>query len=69
MVITHRLILSDKDRRPLVFTEPRRSLDGDWKLFTLDDDQYIVAIVGNNRGSMMVVYTSGWLLHINYSCL
>ena len=41
-------MLFDKDGRPLVFTEPRRALDGDWELCTLDGDQYIVSVVGSN---------------------
>ena len=41
-------MLFDKDGRPLVFTEPRRVLDCDWELCTLDGDQYIVSVVGSN---------------------
>ena len=41
-------MLFDKDGHPLVFTEPRRVLDGDWELCTLDGDQYIVSVVGSN---------------------
>ena len=39
-------MLFDKDGRPLVFTEPRRVLDGDWELCKLDGDKYIVSIFG-----------------------
>ena len=39
-------MLFDKDGRPLVFTEPRRTLDGDWELCTLDGEKYIVSVVG-----------------------
>ena len=39
-------MLFDKDGHPLVFTEPRRALDGDWELCTLDGNQYIVSVVG-----------------------
>ena len=41
-------MLFDKDGRSLVFTEPRRALDGDWELCTLDGDKYIVSVVGSN---------------------
>lgn len=41
-------MLFDKDGHPLVFTEPRCVLDGDWELCTLDGDQYIVSVVGSN---------------------
>ena len=41
-------MLFDKDGHHLVFTEPRRALDGDWELCTLDGDQYIVSVVGSN---------------------
>ncbi len=37
---------SDKGRRQLVFTEPRRTLDGDWEFCTLDGDKYIVSVAG-----------------------
>ena len=40
-------MLFDDDGRPLVFTEPRRTLDGEWELCTLDGDKYIVS-VGTN---------------------
>ena len=39
-------MLFDKDGRPLVFTEPRRTLDGEWELCTLDAEKYIVSVVG-----------------------
>ena len=39
-------MLLDKDGHPLVFTEPRCALDGDWELCTLDGNQYIVSVVG-----------------------
>ena len=39
-------MLFDKQGRPLVFTEPKRALDGDWELCTLDGDRYIVSVVG-----------------------
>ena len=39
-------MLFDTDGHPLVFTEPRHALDGDWELCTLDGDQYIVSVVG-----------------------
>jgi hypothetical protein len=41
-------MLFDKDGHPLVFTEPRRALDGDWELCTLAGDQYSVSVVGSN---------------------
>lgn len=41
-------MLFDKDGRPLVFTEPRRTLDGDWELCTLDGDRYTVSVVGRD---------------------
>ena len=41
-------MLFAEDGHPLVFTEPRRALDGDWELCTLDGDQYIVSVVGSN---------------------
>ena len=41
-------MLFDKDGRPLVFTEPRRTLDGNWGLCTLDGDRYTVSVVGRN---------------------
>ena len=41
-------MLFDKDGRPLVFTEPRRVLNGDWELCTLDGDKYSVSVVGTN---------------------
>ena len=39
-------MLFDKDGRPLVFTEPRRTLDGDWELCTLDAEKYTVSVMG-----------------------
>ena len=39
-------MLFDKDGRPLVFTEPRHTLDGEWELCTLDAEKYIVSVVG-----------------------
>ena len=60
---------SDKDGRPLVFTEPRRVLDGDWGLCTLGGEKFVVVAVGNNWGTMMVVYALGWRLYTNYSHL
>ena len=39
-------MLFDKDGRPLVFTEPRHALDGEWELCTLDGEKYTVAVVG-----------------------
>ena len=41
-------MLFAKDGHPLVFTEPKRALDGDWELCTLDGDRYIVSVVGSN---------------------
>ena len=41
-------MLFDKDGRPLVFTEPRRVLDGDWELCTLDGYKYTVSFLGAN---------------------
>ena len=41
-------MLFDKDGRPLVFTEPRRTLDGDWELCTLAGDKYTVSVLGAN---------------------
>ena len=40
-------MLFDKDGRPLVFTEPRRTLDGEWELCTLDGEKYIASLVGS----------------------
>ena len=37
-------MLFDKDGRSLVFTEPRRALDGDWELCTLEGDKYIAGV-------------------------
>ena len=37
---------SDKDGRALVFTEPKRALDGEWELCTLDGEKYTVSVVG-----------------------
>ncbi len=39
-------MLFAEDGHPLVFTEPRRALDGYWELCTLDGNQYIVSVVG-----------------------
>ena len=41
-------MLFDNDGRPLVFTEPRRALDGEWELCTLDCERYAVSVVGAN---------------------
>ena len=41
-------MLFDKQGRPLVFTEPRHTLDGEWELCTLDGEKYIVSVVGAN---------------------
>ena len=41
-------MLFDKDGWPLVFTEPRRRLDGDWELCTLNGDLYTVSVVGRD---------------------
>ena len=38
------VMLFDKDGRPLVFTEPRRTLDGEWELCTLDGEKYIASV-------------------------
>ena len=37
-------MLFDNQGRPLVFTEPKRALDGEWELCTLDGDKYIVSV-------------------------
>ena len=41
-------MLFDKDGRPLVFTGPRRVLDGDWELCTLNGARYTVSVVGRD---------------------
>lgn len=44
-------------------------LDDDWELCTLDGEKFVVVAVGNNWGTMMVVYASEWRLYTNYSHL
>ena len=39
-------ILFDNQGRPLVFTEPGRTLDGEWELCTLDAEKYTVSVMG-----------------------
>ncbi len=51
---THRLMPSDKDGRALVFTEPKRALDGEWELCTLDGDKYIVSIVSAQPREVLI---------------
>lgn len=44
-------MLFDKDGQPLVFTEPKRTLDGDWELYTLDGNKYTVSVVDADKES------------------